>query len=76
MNGQQSADAFRCFFAEGEIGGLHACGATLRYIVPLPNIPQDAAPPLLTRTPPVGDLLVAKPSLKLPRSYQWNIALE
>jgi hypothetical protein len=24
-------------FAEGKLGGLHACGATFPYIVPLPN---------------------------------------
>jgi hypothetical protein len=34
----ESLKVFRCFFAEGEIGGLHACGATFPYIVPLPNI--------------------------------------
>jgi len=28
-----SANAFRCFFAEGKIGGLHACGATFSYIL-------------------------------------------
>ena len=28
-------NVFRCFFAEGKIGGLHACGATFSYILPL-----------------------------------------
>ena len=32
---RESVNAFRCFFAEGEIGGLHACGATFTYILPL-----------------------------------------
>ena len=31
-------NAFRCFFAEGKLGGLYACGATFRYTLPLPNI--------------------------------------
>jgi hypothetical protein len=43
---------------------------------PFPLTPQDAAPPLLTVNPPVLNLLVADPNLKLPRTYQWNIALE
>ena len=30
--------AIRLLFAEGELGGLHACGDTFPYIVPLPNI--------------------------------------
>jgi hypothetical protein len=41
-----------------------------------PLSPQDAAPPILTVTPPVLNLFVADPNLKLPRTYQWNIALE
>jgi hypothetical protein len=43
---------------------------------PFPLSPQDAAPPLLTVNPPVLNILVADPNLKLPRTYQWNIALE
>jgi len=39
---------------------------------PLPN----AAPPVLTTNPPVSDIVVADPDLKLPRTYQWNAALE
>src|SRR4029077_5734601 len=41
-----------------------------------PLSPQDAAPPLLTVNPPVLNILVADSDLKLPRTYQWNIALE
>ena len=37
---------------------------------------QDANPPLFTTNPPVGTILVAEPHLKLPRTYQWNVALE
>src|SRR5262249_378558 len=41
-----------------------------------PLSPQDAAPPALTTNTPVGNIFVADPQLKLPRSYQWNIAVE
>jgi hypothetical protein len=44
--------------------------------VPFPLSPQDAAPPAITVNPPVATILVADPHLKLPRSYQWNVALE
>jgi hypothetical protein len=41
-----------------------------------PLSPQNAAPPALTVNPPVSDIVVAKPDLKLPRTYEWNVALE
>jgi hypothetical protein len=41
-----------------------------------PLSPQNAAPPVLTLNPPVGNAIVADPNLKLPRTYQWNVALE
>ena len=44
--------------------------------IPFPLRPLDAAPPVLTTNPPVEDLIVADPDLKLPRTYQWNIAVE
>jgi hypothetical protein len=43
---------------------------------PFPLSAQAAAPPAITVNPPVSTILVADPHLKLPRSYQWNIALE
>jgi hypothetical protein len=43
---------------------------------PYPLSPQDAAPPVLTTNPPVNNIIVADPHLKLPRIYQWNVALE
>ena len=43
---------------------------------PFPLSPQDAAPPPLITNPPVATMLVADPHLKLPRTYQWNVALE
>jgi len=41
-----------------------------------PLSPGDAAPPAITGNPPVTNIIVADPHLKLPRSYQWNVALE
>jgi hypothetical protein len=41
-----------------------------------PLSPQNAAPPALTTSPPVSTILVAVPNLKLPRTYEWNDALE
>ena len=43
---------------------------------PFPLSPQDAAPPALTTNLPAATLLVADPHLKLPRTYQWNVAVE
>jgi len=43
---------------------------------PFPLSPQDAAPPALNTNLPVATILVADPHLKLPRTYQWNVALE
>jgi Carboxypeptidase regulatory-like domain/TonB dependent receptor len=44
--------------------------------VPFPLSPQDASPPALSDSPPVNTMIVAEPNLKLPRTYQWNGALE
>src|SRR5262249_50456877 len=44
--------------------------------VAFPLSPQDAAPPSFSLSLPVMTIAVADPNLKLPRSYQWNIALE
>jgi len=43
---------------------------------PFPLSAQDAAPPAFTINPPVNTILVADRNLKLPRSYQWNVAFE
>ena len=43
---------------------------------PFPLSSQNAAPPALTINPPVSEILVADPDLKLPRTYEWNVALE
>ena len=43
---------------------------------PFPLSPQDAAPPPLRTAPPVSTIIVADRHLELPRTYQWNVALE
>ncbi len=43
---------------------------------PFPLSAQDAAPPAFSLRPPVNTIIVADPGLKLPRTYQWNVALE
>jgi hypothetical protein len=37
---------------------------------------QQAAPPAPTTNPPVASIYVVDPHLKLPRTYEWNIAVE
>ena len=37
---------------------------------------QNAAPPAFRTTPPVNNLVVADPKLRLPRTYEWNITAE
>ena len=45
--------------------------------VPFPLTPQQAAPPAFNLNPPLtSPLYVADHNLKLPRTYQWNVALE
>ena len=41
-----------------------------------PLTPQQAAPPPFTTNPPVNTMIVADLHLKVPRTYQWNVALE
>jgi hypothetical protein len=65
---------------QGSLGGVTSYfpyGAS-KLIQP-PSFPlsaQDAAPPVFTVNPPVNTILVADPNLKVPRSYQWNVAFE
>jgi hypothetical protein len=65
---------------QGSLGGVTSYfpyGATkLIQPAPIPLSPQDAFPPALSLNPPVTNLLVADPHLKLPKSYQWNVAMD
>jgi hypothetical protein len=44
--------------------------------VPFPLTDGQAAPPPFTLKPPYGLFFVAVPNLELPRTYQWNVAVE
>jgi hypothetical protein len=45
--------------------------------VPLPLTPEEAAPlPISQTVPPAASMVVADPHLQLPKTYQWNIAIE
>jgi len=66
---------------QGSLGGVssyfpYSASKSLPAPVTFPLSPQDAAPPSPTVNPPVSTMLVADPHLSLPRSYQWNVALE
>jgi hypothetical protein len=65
---------------QGSLGGVSSFFPYLanRNFIPgqFPLSPQNAAPPALITSPPVNTMLVADPHLKLPRTYQWNLALE
>ena len=64
----------------GSLGGVSSyfpyLNDTFATDVPFPLSPQNAAPPALTTSPPVSVISVADPNLKLPRTYEWNGALE
>jgi hypothetical protein len=66
---------------QGSLGGVssyfpYLATKTIPAPAAFPLSPQDAAPPPFSLNPPVANILVAEPNLKLPRSYQWNVALE
>jgi Carboxypeptidase regulatory-like domain len=64
----------------GSLGGVSSYfpySATKVFsLAPFPLSSVDAAPPVISVSPPVLNLLVANPNLKLPRTYEWNIAIE
>jgi Carboxypeptidase regulatory-like domain/TonB dependent receptor len=73
---------FGVFFDLGQ-GSLGGVASFFPYLVsrtlagvPFPLSAQNAAPPAFTLNPPVSTILVVDPHLKLPRTYQWNLALE
>ncbi|HEX2272105.1 MAG TPA: TonB-dependent receptor, partial [Pyrinomonadaceae bacterium] len=73
---------FGVFYDLGQ-GSLGGVSSFFPYIAdknfsvsPFPLSAQDAAPPPLTSDLPAGTMLIADPHLKLPRTYQWNVAVE
>ena len=74
--------AFGIFYdlGYGSLGGASSYfpyGATkIIPAAPFPLSSQNAAPPILTTNPPVSTIIVADAHLKLPRTYQWNVAVE
>lgn len=65
---------------QGSLGGITSFFpySASRNFTPgaFPLNPQNAVPPAITNSLPVSTMLVADPHLKLPRTYQWNLALE
>jgi hypothetical protein len=65
---------------QGSLGGVSSYfpynNSNFLFDVPFPLSPQNAAPPVLTTSPPVGTIIVADPHLKLPRIYEWNGGIE
>ena len=64
----------------GSLGGVSSYFPyeAVKIFVPseFPLNPGDTAPPAFSTNPPVPSIIVADPHLKLPRTYQWNGALE
>jgi len=66
---------------QGSLGGVtsyfpYSASKILPSPTPFPISPQDAAPPAFSVNLPVSGIILADPHLKLPRTYQWNVALE
>ena len=48
----------------------------IAYRLAFPLSSQNATAPPITTNPPVSGIIVADPHLKLPRTYEWTVALE
>ncbi len=73
---------FGVFFDLGQ-GSLGGVASFFPYLIsrnlalaPFPLSAQNAAPPAFTTNPPVSTIFAVDPHLKLPRTYQWNLALD
>ncbi len=64
----------------GSLGGVSSYfpynAVTSLTLPAFPLSPTNATAPPLTTTPPVSNIVVAEPHLTLPRTYEWNLALE
>lgn len=67
-------------FGTGTVGNAInslATTATKRLAgVPLPLEPAQAAPPTFSLNQPLGLFFVSDPQLELPRTYEWNVAVD
>jgi hypothetical protein len=65
---------------QGSLGGTSAffpySASKTFVLVPFPLSPENAAAPTPTANPPVNQIVVADPHLRLPRTYEWNVAVE
>jgi len=65
---------------QGSLGGVSSgfpyFAEKIIFPAPFPLSPENATPPAFSTNPPVSNIQVADPNLKLPRTYQWNVALE
>jgi hypothetical protein len=65
---------------QGSLGGVSSffpySGSKNFALGAFPLSPQNALPPVLSADPPVNSILIADPHLKLPRTYQWNVAFD
>ena len=75
---------FGVFYDLGQ-GSLGAVSTYFPYLItkiispspiPFPLSLENAAPPAPSLNLPANNILAADPHLKLPRSYQWNVAIE
>ncbi|HEX8844610.1 MAG TPA: TonB-dependent receptor [Pyrinomonadaceae bacterium] len=71
------------FYDLGNGQGAQGFGSVFPFVavkrfteVPYPLSPDQALPPPLSVNPPFGTVVAFDPNLKLPRTYQGNIALE
>ena len=74
---------FGLFYDIGSSGSLGSLSNAFPFTVnkqlvnvAFPLTPQQAAPPAFSLSPPIRQIQVADRNLKLPRTYQWNIAAE
>jgi Carboxypeptidase regulatory-like domain/TonB dependent receptor len=64
----------------GSLGGVSSyfpySAVKIIFSSPFPLSLENATPPPFSVNPPVSAILVADSNLKLPRTYEWNVALE